>query len=110
MNNFGEKSPLEDNEDDPNAMLVKRLINIEKESKGWKEAYYQCFDYLTIANDAIGLMIGTLPEPIVLREIADKLDNEESVLKQYLQDSATVIDHYKTALIATTTMKHIGDI
>lgn len=98
-NNFWQNNQQNDNEDDPNSLLVQRLIKVEEEMKAWKEAYYLCNNYLNISSESLRGVVESLPEPIILNEIIELIDDPN--YKQYLRDSSTLIDYYKTTLMIT---------
>lgn len=82
--------------DEPEDLLTARLIRQEKEIADLKTANSIYSDALKFCDSFITQLIESLPEPIILREVAGKLD--DSVYVSYLTEQARIIDLYKTTL------------
>jgi len=85
--------------DEPEDLLTARLIRQEKEITELKTANAIYSDALKFCDAFICQIIDSLPEPIILRDIASKIDDQLYI--DYLTEQAKLIDLYKTTLSKT---------
>jgi hypothetical protein len=85
--------------DEPEDLLTARLIRQEKEIIELKSVNEIYSAALKFCDQFICQIIDSLPEPIILREISDNLDDE--LYKEYLVEQARLIDLYKITLDRT---------
>lgn len=85
--------------DEPEDLLTARLIRQEKEITELKTGNAIYSDALKFCDAFICQIIDSLPEPIILRDIATKIDDQLYI--DYLTEQARLIDIYKTTLNKT---------
>lgn len=85
--------------DEPEDLLTARLIRQEKEITELKAANAIYADALKFCDTFICQIIDSMIEPVILRDIADKIDDELYI--EYLTHHARLIDLYKTTLNKT---------
>lgn len=85
--------------DEPEDLLTSRLIRQEKEISQLKTANAIYSDALKFCDAFISQIIESLPEPIILRDIASQIDDKLYI--DYLTEQARLIDLYKSTLEKT---------
>lgn len=84
--------------DEPEDLLMNRLILLQKENEELKEVNKLWQDFCYQYEDAYRAMVEMLPEPVILMEILELIDDAQ--YRSYLMDSVTIIDRQKMWLAA----------
>ena len=82
--------------EEPEDLLTARLIRQESEIAELKIANEIYSSALKFCDNFIGQLINSMPEPIILRDIAELL--EDQLYRDYLHQHSKLIDLYKTTL------------
>lgn len=81
-------------EDNPQDLLVKRLIRKEKEIEKLTALLDKYRKSYEVTEDIICKIIESLPEPIVFRDVANNI--EDSLYKEYIFECANLFEVYKS--------------
>jgi hypothetical protein len=85
--------------DEPEDLLTARLIRQETEISQLKAANDMYSNALKFCDTFICQIIESLPEPLILRDIAEQIKDQLYI--DYLNEQARIIDLYKTTLEKT---------
>lgn len=85
--------------DGPEDLLTARLIRQENEITQLKLANDVYSTALKFCDGFISQMIDSMIEPIILRDIAEKIDDE--LYRELLYEHSKLVDLYKTTLDRT---------
>lgn len=98
MSNDGRYSSSDLNRQEPEDLLMTRLLRQEQELSDYKLAYSLVYDSFLMVSEALNNIIESLPEPIILYEIVETITDPD--YKEYLKCSASLIDTFKMNLCA----------
>lgn len=93
---------MSDNDLSPDDLLIKRLIMLQRELDDYKLGYQILFDNLTLISQTVLNIVESLPEPIVLDEVAEYI--QDPFYKKFIEDSSVLISTYKMELEAGKTL------